>query len=522
MPRRCCWNLLAILSFAATCVSGEDSKPSPEINPTRRQTIVQLMNRIKKAPQADVAQQAWQEIESLGVRPTDVKHVLELDRRLLYPDAAMRFHASQELARTPHEIRVVAVGNLRNLIAAERDPDLIWTHAVALSTIEPAAGSALELGQNSTHDPILHDAMHLESFREMPLELAQVEPGEPRQAVGQGGTFTGQFILQDGAERNDANRYIELYGGTASRPWEPAPPPPQRIPAHPLIAERQFDEILKQMDAGSEEAWQLYRWYGEDFPQTNTAKHHVARVFGSESKDRDLAFEAFWYSGSDAEFAAAVCYAVVRDLCIPHQVEMIDRIKNPEAYSLEVLKHIRLNQNPRVRLAVLEAFGRAPEIDDVLVETLRVSLSDDDLEIRHAALSAMIKSPNSIMRTEAGLKGFLLKETQVELLGAAATALKGDPWPAEFQRQVFGRIDPEKPAEFNLVLIDCLLDQTDPSSAAGKKLLQLQEEMQSLYIKQLEAYLVREIRWMIQESQGISQQSQMETLKQLNELKLLD
>jgi hypothetical protein len=100
--------------------------------------------------------------------------------------------------------------------------------------------------------------------------------------------------------------------------------------------------------------------------------------------------------------------------------------------------------------------------------------------------------------------------------------LKGQPLPADFQRQVFQRIDAEKPADFNLVLIDCLLDQADTESPAGKQLLQFKDGMQALYIMQTEAYLVRELRWMIGESQSINHQTQLDILEQLEKLKVLD
>jgi hypothetical protein len=450
---------------------------------------------------------------------------------------------------------MLAIGNLQNLIAAEVDPYLIWMHAVTLSSIDSNRGSAIDIINATPHNPILWRTLHLDGSRPWPITrsvneraisettLSNAEyqdlsqrlrlrnwgdpadaPGfanyaspAPTRTQGDGREVAGQFVLPGQVER-PGNPFLVW---PPPHPPEP-PPPPQRIPAHPLIAQRRFEDILKQMDAGSMEAWQLSYWYGEEFPPGLIANRYVPLAFNKDPAVRERAMFVLKRSGPDAELAAVLINGLNQDFNLRDRLDLIERIPIPGAYTQDVLDRICLHKNPSVRSVVIEAMARAPEMDQVLLETLRVSLSDDDLEIRHAALRAILKSKNPKARTQAWLKDVLLNETQLEILEAAVKGLKGQPLPAEFQRQVFGRIDIEKPAEFNLVLIDCLLDQTAANSDAGKKLLQLQQEMQALYIKQTQAYLVREVRWMIQESSTISQQSQRESLEQLKKLSILD
>ena len=142
-------------------MGAEEPKPDPQIE--RQREIRQLMNRIKKAPQPAVNEQAWKDIRKLGILPSQVGLALQLDHGLMDSDPDVRRRASEQLARLRYPTRVVAAQNLRNLIAAEFDPDLKWIHAVTLSSILPQAGSAVDVLLQNPDDPLLRLALGLSS-----------------------------------------------------------------------------------------------------------------------------------------------------------------------------------------------------------------------------------------------------------------------------------------------------------------------------------------------------------------------
>ncbi len=510
MSRRCCFFLMGFMLLGGPFALAQRSEPDLDDKSSSREEIRRLMNRVKKSPQPQVVQKAWEDLFRLGFQHSHVKDAIKWEDLLLSPEPAIRFEASRKLAHFPYETRVTAIGTLRNLIAAEREADLIWMHAVTLSSIDTTAGSALQLIQQIPHDPILHDALNLQDFERK--ALAQNE----RKNQNTGGAVTGQFVR---AEDNDPFQG-ETYSPSPV-PNRGPPPPPRKIPAPPLIARRQFDEILKQIDQGSDEARELFRLYGEGFPQASTAKHLVARAFGTDWRDRHGAIDALWDAGPDAELAAALCYAVIRDLCLTHQVEMIARIEQPEGYSLEVLKQIRHHSHPNVRIEMALAIGRASKLDPVLVEMLIVSCRDKIPELRAAALRSAARHRKGHAELQTMIEQTLLLETHPAVVSEAASGLEGVPLSAEYRQSLFQSIDVEKPAETNLILIDCLLAQAEKSEDLEKRLRTLQNAMQNYRDLQRNLHLQKELQAMIGEAESVKERILVETIEELRQLELL-
>ena len=523
--------LLVVLLVIGLRIDARGADAPPAMAQNQRE-LDRLLNIVKKAPQKVLRDQARKELESRGVPMLQVVFVLTLDHWLLEADPIVRYRASAELVRLNTPARIVAAGNLRNLIAGEENPYLKWQHAVALSSIDPEGGSAFELMNQIPDDPILRRTLLpdpnapptvVRSDSERSIAEITLLPREYRE-------LSRMLRLEHLGPPGEAP-LIDDYASPASTritsqspEFLPSPPPPPRkIPAHPLIADRDFDEILNRMDQGSDEAWQLFEWYGTEFPAGKVADRHVPRAYDPDWRVRERSMRALWSAGPDAELAAALIYAVMHDLGIAHHVEMIERIARPGIYSQGVLKQLRGHENPRVRTAVIAAMCRSPEMEEIFVETLRDSIQSEDPEIQQAAVNSLpsLKIDNSLTRP--WLEELLLTDEDPELLDSVAGLLKGVPSVREFQQKVFARIDAEKAGERDLILAGYLMAQISAESDKGKQLqAQFQEARYSLEGLRTWQTMTRDLRWIVQEAEAIKRQMNQEVLEQLKKLELLD
>jgi hypothetical protein len=399
-------------------------------------------------------------------------------------------------------------------------------------------GIALDLVAQFEDDPVLRNTLNLDRPQEVPVwrtenmraisEIALSEDENQRLA---------EFLRLKHTTKPGDGRFVAAYTNPVLWYYEPKPAiaatkPPlrdlspaiaekKRIP-HPLVVNGQFDEILKQMDAGSYEAWEIFRLDATEFPKRRAAEFLTARAFGDDWRSRHRAMEGLWVTGPDGELAAALCYAVVRNLCIPHQVEMIDRIEKPQEFSVEVLKRIRHHANPKIRIAAILAMGRSAELTPGLPAMLLEASRDKDFNLRAAAVQAAAKHRTQHAKLQAVLETALIEESHPAVVAAAALGLQGLDFPAEFQRKVFESISLERLPETNLILIGCLLDRADPKSEAAAKLRALQDAMRSLYALEMFRNLGDELNAMIGEAHTVNRQAYQEQIEQLEKLKLLD
>lgn len=521
----------------------------PELTPgqKRQLEIRRLMNIFKKAPQEDVSHQALQELYRLGVRHEEITAAIVLDHRLLDTDKMVRLRTAKILARGRHSPYIVAAQNLRNLIAAETDPDLIWTHAVALSSIDPEAGSVLDLVRTIKFDPIVRKSL----WDEYAIEHQAVASGslsirlrlKKKPKPSDGGTVSGQFVLDEPSalsREEELRRSFGIDRGILAEPFKsgdeisyrfefdvarpnPPSPPPQKIPAHPLIAQQRFDEILKRMDQNSDEAWELFRLFGDSFPPEPVAELHVPRAMSKVPRDRGLAMKALWCAGPDAELAAAVCYAVSHDLSIAHHVEMLERIETPGPFSRNAIKQLRNHENPRVRTAVLRAMARSPELEELFFTVLEQTIHAKDPALKIAAINMIGEQKSLTERGEEMVKEILLTEEDADVLRTAASVLRKRSMPREFQRQIFERIDSDRLAANDFILLQFLLEQIGRESEQAMKLQdQAERSLRKIHWLRTAIELEAELREIIEEAEAINRQAERAAIEQLNKLRLLD
>ncbi len=497
-------------------VGAEEPKSNPQIE--RQRQIRQLMNRIKKAPQPAVKSQAWKKIRDLGISRSHVERALQLDRGLTDPDPDVRRRASELLARLRFPTRVVAAQNLRNLVAGEYDPDLKWIHAVTLSSILPQEGSAVDVLLQNPDDPILREALNLRSQ----------EPGDvlTMETVDQMMRRLNTPILArlDWIADEPPNAQLIYPRSTYPSYNVTTPPPPAKIPAHPLIAARRFEKILELMDRGSEDARELFHLYGDEFPPEMVAKKYVPAAFGKDYAKRKYAIDILKDAGSDARKVAALA-ATMQDphsyrFSIEKQSDTIAGLTFPGACFEELLHFVFLRNDYELRLIVLSAMGDRENMRKQFLEKLRLLLNDSDTDIEAGRVFKRLTLQKKI--SQAWLKEVLLTEQDPLLLRHVAFALREDPYPGKFQKKLFERIGTKNSADVNLIFIDGLLKHSQPDSEAHKKLLQLKTAMQKLRIAQTDRQLTEDLRWMIEQSRKTKQQMRKESIEQLKKLGLLD
>ena len=276
------------------------------------------------------------------------------------------------------------------------------------------------------------------------------------------------------------------------------------------------------MDEHSEEAWDLFRLYGEEFPPEMVAKKYVPRAFGSDSRSRTYAIEALGHAGPDARKVAALASVVQQRVSLEKQADSLAGLKYPGPYSGEMLKLIRRRENFQLRLAVIAALGRSGKFEKELMDILRGSLHDPDpivsIEAGRVAKNMLLQKNVS----QAQLEERLLTGEDPLILKLASLVLKKGSLSQDFRQKLFQRIDAKRSADVNLIFIECLLKHAEPNSETQKKLLKLKTAMQSLRILETDRQLAEDLRWIVEQTRKNKQQMQNESIEQLKKLGLLD
>lgn len=478
-----------------------DEPDGPAPFTKKQQRIRRAMNNFKKAPQPEVALRAEAQLLREGLSREEIKQILQWDASLLDPNPLTRLKASKHLAESTSLARVGGIGNLRRLIAAEANEELLWQHAVTLSSIDPQSGSALDIIRRTPFDPVLRQTLR---FPEIDMEKVLIAQGNQRKNQEPfGATVSGPFI--------SGNRIS----------WPPeAPPPPQKIPAHPLIAKQEFGVILEQAETGSSEALKLLELYWKDFPQTAMAEKYVPLAFDILHPDHEQALRILNHAGPDAELVMALETAEFnQSLAHPEKtvakyVEILNRMNPPGPYSQVALKQWRNAHHPPVRMAVIRAMNRSPEMQEILLETLRDSLINQAPAMKQAAFETLTHLEIENPVTNAWLEEQLLTTDNINRLLDVAAELKSSPGSLEFQEKVLQRIREEKSPMVQITLIDYLRNQAVPNSEKHQKLSDLKKAILTAERMQL----ADDLRVMIEESRGIKKQIQQEAIKQLEEL----
>ncbi len=503
--------------------------------------IWRLMNCIKQAPQARVRAEAWNEISNLGVLDLEIMVALKWDKNLTSQDPKTRYLASKALAESKLQTRVIAVGNLQRLIAVETDQELLWMHAVALSSIQPYKGSVLDVIRQHPFDLQLSAALNLPSPKEDKF-LSQEDVAALFQQSQ--GPITRMEWLPDEYTKNrfaelppvetkpaddltpEARRLRELYALSKSSTLPnilPAPPPPEKMPAHPLIAARNFAEIINQMAGTSNEAWELFEIYAQEFPKERLAKVFIPLAFRQDSWDRERASRVLTNPklGGDAKLAAVIAERVFKDSNIAEPIEQISQEEKPGPFAREVFRQICHHKNPEVRLAALGALARNAEFDRMIFDSLKHPEENQKYYFEAATREAFEKLHQRGQLKQPWLEDVLLKETTPVVLSPAGLVSKNVSLSEEFQRKLFQRIDLEQPARFNLILVECLLHQAAPQSKQEQKLKTLHSALLKVEAVEIHRHLIREVIALIEQGRLVKDKTNREIIQTVESL-LLD
>lgn len=509
-----------ILAMPVGRCAGQTLSPAQE----NYREVARLLNIVKKAPQAEYRQYARIQLEQRGISRVDVVYALTLDQWLLEPDFGVVYRTSAKLGQMRSPARLLAVTNLRNLIAAENDPDLLWMHAVTLSSIVPEMGNALDVLQQIPEDPVLAETLGREILNPDSIARSDSERAISEIALG----WREYRQLEAGlklARHGDPGDSPFIVSDFSLAPTlvgtRPAVAEKEKKP-HPLIALRKFDVVLHRMKEGSEDHWIVFEDNASRFPQPYTARIVVSQAFQSDLAKSQRAMRALRSLGEDGESAAALVDAMLNVLNFSHAVDRLDSIEQPGPYVQEALRRARRHGYPQVRAAVVRAMSRSPELSGVLASTLRESLLSSDREMREAIQKTVADGKIANPITGPWLEEQILSSDDLDSLSMLVGLFKGLPVTAEFPEKLFQRIDLAKSPELNLVFIRCLLDHADPNSESAAKLRLLEAEIESTYARQVGQQLANDLRWMIEQSEIVKRQISQQQLDQLEQLKRLD
>ncbi|MCA9072678.1 MAG: hypothetical protein KDA84_27335 [Planctomycetaceae bacterium] len=532
--------------------------------------VGQVLETIKNSPEREIRTKAREELQRRDVPMVDVVEVLTLDDWLMHPDPIIRYRASAQLIAWKSPVRILTAKNLRVLIAVESRPDLKWMHAVALAEIDSESRSALEILNSIPDNPALRRTMDWNPTIRIPKKRSPNEraiSGIPlsvedyvqlilRLRVGR---VTGLPLhpmiadyLSPAPTKISPGFRVQIPRGPIIAQTEPnkageessigqpvvvndllapnlAPPPPQKIPAHPLIRTQQFGEIIKQAELGSEEALGLLELYWEDFPQTELARRYVPWAFATIHSNYKIAIRVLRHAGPDAQHVAALATAQVnQSFAYPEEnvdeyIAILERIDSPGPYTREALKQWRKSHSPKLQMAVIEAMSRSPQMNNLMRETLRTSLISQRPAMRQAALKMLQKLKIENPVTRSWLEEQVLTSEELNRLSDVVSAMKSEAVSVEFQEKVLERIESEESAKIKIELIDLLRNYADPNSEKHQKLSDLKTALIDAHILETRRHLVNDLRFIIRESLEIKQQTQREAIQDLERLnKLLD